>query len=522
MNPVHEYHAFFIHPGRNRWALALLLALLLSPSAARAASDADPDPAVAFVHGVASGDPLADRVILWTRVDGLESTTEVTWQVAKEATFDGVIAQGTATASSEGDFTVKVDAAGLEPGTTYFYRFTCAGASSPTGRTRTLPAGETASARFGVVSCANYTTGYFNAYAELARLDDLNFVLHLGDYFYEHGPRSPEAGGLADRPHAPDRELISLEDYRTRHAQYKTDPDLQALHAAHPMIAIWDDHEIANDTWRDGAERHPADGSKGEWEARRTAAIRAYFEWMPIREPDPGAERQVYRAFDVGDLISFILLDTRHEGRSQPLSRDEAMARYDDPAHRLMSPVQEAWLFDELKRIQASGARWPVIAQQVMIGELMTPRGVPANPDQWDGYGASRDRLTAFLHANGIPNVVFLTGDLHSSWVNEIHDRASGEPVAMEFIAPGITSAFPPAAKGYISILANQKPLTKWADFNHSGYVTVEATPESLQTDWWFIERAVKGAKAEHAAQATLRRGTTEAVIELDELSGEP
>ncbi|HEV2783648.1 MAG TPA: alkaline phosphatase D family protein [Actinophytocola sp.] len=285
-----------------------------------AASPADP----VFAHGVASGDPLPDAVLLWTRVtptpdalpgSGQGPTVDVVWEVATDPAFAAVVGAGTATTGPERDHTVKVDATGLAPSTVYYYRFRLGDAVSAVGATRTAPATDAAvpRLRFGVVSCSNWQAGYFAAYRHLAERGDLDAVVHLGDYLYEYAPGEFPVGSTV-RPHAPAAEMLTLADYRTRHAQYKSDPDLQRLHAACPWIVTWDDHEAANDAWSGGAENHqPGEGS---WVDRRAIANRAYFEWMPVRN---AGDRPLYRRLRFGRLAELSMLDLRSY-RSQQVS----------------------------------------------------------------------------------------------------------------------------------------------------------------------------------------------------------
>ena len=287
-------------------------------------------PRVDFLHGVASGDPLVDRVILWTRVtppdppealpDG--GALEIDWEISEDKGFagvDAVVASGTVVTSPARDYTVKVDAGGLKPGRRYYYRFIYGDSVSPTGRTRTLPVGKIGAARLVVVSCSSFPHGFFNVYREVSRLSDVDLVVHLGDYIYEYDADSYSSKEAKEKGRLvlPTSELTALEHYRTRHGQYKGDPDLQAAHARHAFITVWDDHEVANDAWVDGAENHNDD--EGEWRTRRDAAIQAYMEWMPIREngDDPAI---IYRSFEFGDLASLIMLDTRIIGRDKPIS----------------------------------------------------------------------------------------------------------------------------------------------------------------------------------------------------------
>src|SRR6185436_15167400 len=258
-----------------------------SGSAAELPAALTPEP---FAHGVASGDPLPDAVILWTRVTPRGPDTSrisVEWRLARDVELTDIVAAGSVDTDAEADFTVKLDVGSLEQATTYYYDFQALGVRSRVGRTRTLPRGEAQRARIAVVCCANYPAGFFNAYRLVAERADLDLVLHLGDYLYEYGNGTFGDGAAIDRVPSPDREIVSLEEYRQRHAQYKRDPDLQEAHRQHPFVAIWDDHEVANNAYRDGAANHQPD-SEGDWASRKAAAMRAYFEWMPIRERDPG------------------------------------------------------------------------------------------------------------------------------------------------------------------------------------------------------------------------------------------
>ena len=280
------------------------LGLALRPAVAGAGAS--------FVHGVASGDPSPTGVLIWTRVTpSNDADVEVAWQVARDPAFGEVVLSGETSTSAARDYTVKVEVEGLDPGKDYFYRFDALGAVSQTGRTRTLPVGALDRFVLAVCSCSNYPAGYFNAYRLMAETDTIDAVLHLGDYIYEYdrqGYASEDARAL-HRESVPGHELVSLKDYRARHAQYRSDPDLQAAHARHPFIVVWDDHESANDSWTGGAENH--DASQGDWFARLDASVQAYYEWMPIRESGGRDRTAIYRAFELGDLASLIMLETR-------------------------------------------------------------------------------------------------------------------------------------------------------------------------------------------------------------------
>ncbi|MEO0411003.1 MAG: alkaline phosphatase D family protein [Pseudomonadota bacterium] len=305
---------------------AALKALGLGAAASAAAAQEDfAAPPPLFRHGVASGDPLSDRVILWTRIthDDDAKTVPVRWEVAVSADFEAIMASGDIAAAATRDYTVKVDATGLKPGTRYYYRFTCRGQVSPTGRTMTLPVGDVASFTIASCSCANYPFGFFHVYREMAANQDIDLVVHLGDYIYEYGNNRafvPEEVPLS-RAASPDKEASTLADYRLRYATYREDPDLKAAHAAHPFLVIWDDHESADDGWTGGAKNHQPE-TEGPWEARRTAALQAWDEWMPTRAD----VRRPWRSFDFGNLARIVMLDTRLWGRDKQLNYDTDFA----------------------------------------------------------------------------------------------------------------------------------------------------------------------------------------------------
>jgi alkaline phosphatase D len=458
------------------------------------------EPRTVFRHGVASGDPLADRVLLWTRISGTPSSarTRVRWEVAREPAFREIVRRGESPTDATRDFTVKVDVIGLQPGNTYYYRFQAAGERSPTGRTRTLPADTTGRVRLAVASCANLPAGYFNAYRGIGSRTDLDAVLHLGDYIYEYANARYGDGTRFGRIPAPDREIASLDDYRTRHAQYKTDPDLQEAHRQHPWITVWDDHEFANNTWRDGALNHNPDQGEGEWTRRRAAAARAYFEWMPIREQRGGLDARIYRTFRFGALADLVMLDTRLVGRDQEAPKREDVGLIEDPRRSLLGRRQEAWLFDQLARSRRRGARWQVLGQQVMFAP-MAPWGRPAgNKDAWDGYRPARDRVIDHLESQGMKNAVILTGDVHSSWAYDVskdpwgaYDPATGRgTTAVEFVTPSVTSPSgwdQKTAADRLRRLRETRPHLHWADGLAHGYLVLDVTPDAVQADWFGV-----------------------------------
>lgn len=464
-----------------------------------------------FQHGVASGDPLADGVILWTRVTppeaALQRAIDVDWRVASDPEMARVVATGTAQADAESDYTVKVDVSGLAPDTTYYYEFGALQVRSPVGRTKTLPQGEVRRARLAVVSCANYPAGFFNVYRAIAARADLDLVLHLGDYLYEYANGTFGDGASIDRLPEPDRELVTLDDYRARHAQYKRDADLQELHRQHPLLAIWDDHEVSNNGYRDGAGNHQAE-SEGDWEERKQGAMRAYFEWMPIRPASPGDVQHIYRKFEYGDLFDLVLLDTRYIGRDARVSANCDRVGLDDAARSLLGPDQEAWFFDSLRASQARGAGWRLVAQQVMMGQLSdVTQGCVTHPDQWDGYAPSRARVFGLLRDEAIDNVVVLTGDAHSSWAfdlaenpfdAETYDPASGQgSLAVEFVAPSVSS---PATFVGDGESAASHPHLKYVDLVRHGYVLVDVSPERVQAEWYHVSSVLDPSAGEALA----------------------
>ncbi|MGX1489697.1 alkaline phosphatase D family protein [Streptomyces tendae] len=499
------------------------------------------DAAPAFLHGVASGDPLPDGVLLWTRVtptpdavpgSGIGPDVEVSWTVALDKAFMNVVAKGSTTATAASDHTVKADIRGLSPSTDYWFRFSAGGTDSPAARTRTAPAADAAvtNLRFGVVSCANWEAGYFSAYRHLAARGDLDAWLHLGDYIYEYGTGDYGTRGKVVRPHSPAHEIVTLADYRVRHATYKTDPDLQALHTKAPVIAIWDDHEFANDTWSGGAENH-TEGAEGAWTARQAAAKQAYFEWMPVR---PAIAGTTYRRLRFGKLVDLSLLDLR-SFRSQQVSVGNG--EVDDPDRTLTGRAQLDWLKAGLK---SSDTTWRLVGNSVMISpfaigslsaDLLKPlakllglpqEGLALNPDQWDGYTDDRRELLAHLRSNAIRNTVFLTGDIHMAWANDVPVDAGTYPLsasaATEFVVTSVTSDnlddIVKVPEGTLSAIAS--PVIRaanrhvhWVDTDRHGYGILDITAERAQMDYYVLsDRTKRDATAKWTRSYRTRNGT--------------
>jgi alkaline phosphatase D len=498
----------------------------LAAAASFAASSCDEDSRdrqeISFRHGVASGDPLHDRVIIWTRVTtpNWYDDVEVKWQVASDPQMSRVVARGHASANVSRDFTVKVDVDGLAPAHTYYFRFSAAGARSFIGRTRTLPRDGVNAARLAMVSCSNLPAGLFNVYALIARRADLDAVLHLGDYLYENPTSSNLA--VAGRVPEPDKEIISLLDYRLRHAQYKRDADLQEAHRQHPFICVWDDHEITDNTWKDGAANHNPELGEGDFQVRKRAAIRAYFEWMPIREWFFQPSNSIFRQFRFGNLVDLLMLDTRNHGRDQQAKRsaDSGFPANDpvvtDPSRTLLGFDQEDWLTERLSLSQPEGMTWRLLGQQVMMAQLSTSNGQTLfNLDQWDGYLAARQRLFDTVRNNNIDNLVVLTGDFHASWANELtdnpwdsagYDPATGRGVlGVEFVTPGVSSAGildPVAAARSATFFRSVSPHVKYAELNKRGYVLLDLDRERIQGEFWHVATVDAPSREETLAAA--------------------
>ncbi|HXI87461.1 MAG TPA: alkaline phosphatase D family protein [Parvularculaceae bacterium] len=490
-----------------------------------------------FAHGVASGDPASDSVVLWTRLspppsDDAGVQYEVAWEVASDPDFKAIVVTGSATTSAARDNTVKAIADGLEPGKNYYYRFVSgADAVSPVGRTKTLPSGALDAAKFAVLTCSNYPFGYFNVYDLVSRRDDLDAVIHLGDYIYEYGPDGygGEEGAKLGRPHDPPHEILTLDDYRRRHAQYKADPSTQAMHAAHPMIAIWDDHEVADNSWAGGAENHqPA--TEGDWGARERAAMQAYFEWMPIREPDPDQPRAaIFRSFSYGDLLTIVALESRLLARSAEINYDDIAARLKtkddaarfikdvlgDPSRRLLGQPQEEFIAKALKASVASGQPWRVIANQVIMAKVTAPDlnphvtekdieelqaqwsqarsfiktsalGLPMDFDAWNGYPAARERFYKTTREAGAQGLVVVTGDSHTWWANDLVAE-DGAHMGVELGVHSVTSPSPfrrefLGGKGAdYALLTNQdNKCVRYLSGENHGYISLEIGREAV------------------------------------------
>jgi alkaline phosphatase D len=521
---------------------------LLGTLPVRAQAQANVENSV-FKHGVASGDPTHDSVVLWTRLT-TTGEQQVQWQLARDLAFATVIKQGSFTTDAQRDHTVKLLADALEPGAVYYYRFLLGTAVSPVGRTRTLPRGKLDRLGIALASCSNYAFGFFNAYDAIASDANVDFVLHTGDYIYEYGQDGwgDEVAQTLGRRHAPAHEIVSLADYRTRHAQYKTDAGAQAMHSAHPLLACWDDHESANNPWTGGAQNHQQE-KEGSWQARRAASIQAYFEWMPVREPEwlgqPGRSRlQFWRSYSFGDLATLCTLETRHTARAEQIdylayadkitNAEEARHLVEQvigaPNRPMLAPALEADLAAALKRSVESKQPWRLIGNPMPIARTQVPDVVklgllpdptttpnasddakalawkgkwnlPFYPDTWDGYEWARERLYQLSRQAGAADLVFLTGDSHSFWANQLSD-AKGQPAGIELGTAGISSPGDFMASGFGAELSpkldqafiDHNPEIVWTDNMHQGYVRLELTHTGAQANFIAVDTVLQPA----------------------------
>ena len=440
---------------------------------------------------------MADRVLLWTLVGG---GGPVRWVVARRPDMTDVVASGEVAAARDPG-TVTVDVEGLEPGSTYWYRFEAGGELSGTGRTRTLGAGATDRVRLAATCCARYSASTFAVYRAIAAAD-IDLVLHLGDYVYED-----VKAGLAGREPEPPHETVTLEDYRTRHAQARLDPDLQALHAAHPMVAVWDDHDLADNANREGAKAHdPA--TQGSWADRQSAALRAHQEFLPKRLARPADLASAWRCFDVGTLARIVCTETRASGRD-PQAGLEGTAPADDPARSLLGDAQRQWL----GTVVDDEPTWVLLTSGTVVSEMSAEapqslggampekyavvNGRAVNTDQWDGYQAERRRLVDLFGRRGRGNVV-LSGDIHSSWALDGPTGPDGEPVAVELVCPPAATKplgqLVPGIEPLLERIFGALPHVRWVDAGHHGFVTLDVARDRLIATFWWVDPAGTGA----------------------------
>ncbi len=518
----------------RRQALFAASSVLLLPSACSQMVTSQNRSDTVFAHGVASGDPDQSSVVIWTRLSGAGGSVVVDWTVASDADFRNVIVRGQHLTDQERDYTVKIVANGLTPGREYFYQFTYQNSTSPIGRTRTLPDGHVRQLVFAVVTCSNYPFGHFNAYAAIADDSSIDVVLHLGDYIYEYGENGfgGEAGRRNGRNHMPRHETVTLDDYRKRHAQYKSDPGSRSMHARHPLIVIWDDHETANNPWMGGARNHQTD--EGSWLTRRAASLQAYYEWLPIREPAEGrAPQEYWRHYKFGDLISLITLESRHTGRSQQINYSEHLQELETraqaqeflqavigaPNRSMLSQELESFLRFEIAESVRAGRRWRLIANQSVMAKSIVPvlndpvferlrdglvgegadilsrltrlgeLGLPEDMDTWDGYPVARERFYQIAKDAGARDLLVLSGDSHSYWANSLFD-AAGQSMGLELGATGVSSPRSLLALGEESLrcfdelnAANNREI-EWADGRHLGFIRLQIDHQGVHADY--------------------------------------
>ncbi|WP_447030146.1 alkaline phosphatase D family protein [Vibrio parahaemolyticus] len=532
-------------------------------------SDDNESVTVSFEHGVASGDPTQAQVIIWTRVTTAASYVDVSWQVASDMEFSNVVQSGVFTTDTGRDFTVKVDVQNLNANSQYYYRFMVGEMMSEVGQTQTLPEDGVEKASMAVVSCANYPAGYFHVYREILNQHEqspFDVVLHLGDYIYEYGAggyASEDAAALGREP-SKGIECITLDDYRKRYAQYRQDADLQALHAKLPMIAVWDDHELANDTWKNGAENHQDD--EGSFIDRRAAAAAAWTEWLPVRE-NTFSNMLIYRQFSFGNLVNLMMLDTRLVGRDKPLDyfslsapTMEAIgglvAQSRSADRELLGTEQLAWL---MKEFNTHDAKWNVLGQQVLMSRMELPSSVmtamfqlftsteekkteallavntaitgyladpsadpislPYNLDAWDGYYVEREKVYQLAKASS-GNFVCLAGDTHNAWASELKD-VSNNPIGVEFATSSVSS---PGLEEYLALdpvaiaqmeytLPHLVSELQWADIKQRGFMRVTFTAEAAQSTWYLVS-TIKDKKYQVTTKsASTTNGTTLDII---------
>jgi len=442
-----------------------------------------------FYHGVASGDPLQDRVIIWTRVTPKDSLNEisVSWEVSDGPGFENIINEGSTITSPDKDYTVKVDVDKLSPGTQYYYRFKALNKESIIGRTRTAPK-SAEKLNIAVVSCSNYQFGPFYSYGELAK-QPVDVVLHLGDYIYEYGAGTY---GNSSRTHLPEGELMNLSDYRIRYSQYRLDSGLREAHSSHPFITIWDDHEIANNSYKDGAQNHQPE--EGDYEIRKAAAKQAYYEWLPVRESN-----ELYRSFDYGNIAEIIMLDERLAGRTAPPDS------LDDPkidTTRMLGEEQLDWFIEELTQ---SKAQWKVIGNQVIFSYLNWGReSFSINLDSWDGYPMEREKIKKTIIENNLENVVFVTGDTHSSWAFEVTDKPFTEynpetsegAFAVEFGTTSINSGNSNESFSTDTVKMHEMAITnspinphlKYSNLRDHGFMVLSLNKERAKATWYYVD----------------------------------
>ncbi|KAI2783279.1 phosphodiesterase/alkaline phosphatase D precursor [Daldinia loculata] len=535
----------YFSPSRHHASLGVSI----SKVAKRTAANSHWDPSqLKFTHGIASGDPYDDSVILWTRaapssdndksnitVSGYVSLYDhstdqfvaksnmpvcVDWKISRTSSLEDIVDSGRAYTSSDIDYTVKVEAKKLKPFTTYYYQFNICNSenTSPVGRTKTIPSANddvSEPVRLAVYSCSNYPFGFFNAYGNTVRKDSVDYVVHLGDYIYEYANGEYGWGDAYDRIPLPNREIFTLYDYRKRIATYRTDLDLLENHQNFPWIPVWDDHEVADNSWKSGSahlnnteESFVMDGGVSV-DQRKMNAVRAYFEWMPIRQVDMDDNLRIWRNFKFGNLFDLVMLDTRQYDRTITdlyWNTEYLGDIHNDASRTLMGPRQEAWFYRTLRESSTRGATWRIIGNQIIFSRmnesLATSEKLPFNYDQWDGYQANRNRTFKTLYENNIGNNVFLAGDSHASWVSDLvwldehpYDPVTGSgSMGVEFAGSAVSSPSPigqnvtlDAAIALSEWLTTANKELQWQDLYYRGYYELSISHEKVDAAFFGV-----------------------------------
>jgi|SaaInlStandDraft_6_1057023.scaffolds.fasta_scaffold34255_2 alkaline phosphatase D len=464
-----------------------------------------------FYHGVASGDPLSDRVIIWTRVTPKwDRKVSVKWKVSADSSLEDIIKYGVVTTSGVQDYTVKVDVVGLEPDTRYYYQFMALGANSIIGKTKTMPVGTVDSLKFVVLTGTNIEHGYFSGYASVAEQNDLDAVIHTGDYIYEYPPGkygSSSYDPIPGREVIPAHELLKLDDYRLRYSRYRLDKNLRKAHQNHPFIVVWDDHEIANDCYVDGAQNHQTE-TEGDWESRKKAAMKAYFEWMPIRD------ESIYRTIECGSLAKLIMLDERLEGRTKQLKENNP--DFNNCDRTILGKQQYDWFIDNITQ---SDKTWSLMVSQVNFSHWNVQRPHIKKPkikDKWTGYPCERNKILQTIIDNNIKNFVILSGDHHSSFAFEITEGVLDgyknsnyddyQPLAVEVVTPSMTSANYDYFTTVDSAQAIEKMYMndpknkhlKYLDLTKHGYLLITVSKPQIRADWYYVDPLDEKSDKEH------------------------
>lgn len=476
-----------------------------------------------FTHNVASGEPGPNSVLLWTRyVNPTGGPSKVRVEISESRDFAKIAGGGQMVTGPWRDHTVKITVDNLAPGKWHWFRFIAPdGSMSPVGRTKTLPVGKASKFNIAIFSCSNLGFGEFNAYGHAAAREDIDLVLHMGDYIYEYGRGGYDGGAKFAARIFPADEILTLADYRLRYASYRSDPQLQALHANFPMIPNTDDHEGANDAWEGGAQNHTPD--EGDWNARRNAAMQVWREWLPVGE-------QPWKEYPIGDLATYYRTDTRMVARSKPNFHGDLMRSADptkafadfrdgawrDPAMTMFGTEQESWLFGAIARNKAT---WAVLGTGTNMGYNFTPEeamnwfpkdapertknfvrqgiaaakaGLPYNLDNWGGYPVARSRVLAAAQ-RADANLVVVTGDSHNGWAFDLPE--DGKPAGVEFgghsvSSPGFESATVGVDPAVIArnLQEASKQELRWVDTSNRGYMHLSLTPQAATNEWVFMQ----------------------------------